>query len=340
MRPRRAARVPARYRHHGDRSDAGRRFPGRFGWGYDGVDLFAPTRLYGTPDDFRRFVDRAHASGLGVILDVVYNHFGPDGNYLGQFSTTTSRDRYKNEWGEALNFDGPDTRAGARVLSTATPRYWIDEFHLDGLRLDATQQIYDDSRGAHPGRADREQRAAGAPAARRSSRRGERAAGRATGSAAGAGRLRAGRAVERRFSSHRRGRADRAQRGLLHRLPGHAAGVHLAPRSTATCSRGSGTSGRSKRARHPGSGLAAEQRSSPSLQNHDQVANSARARSRVGDLAERGTLSSDDGADCCSAPERRCCSRARNSARRAPFYYFADHTPELGELVAKGRASS
>ena len=76
--------------HHRASSDAGRRFPGRFGWGYDGVDLFAPTRLYGRPDDLRRFVDRAHALGLGVILDVVYNHFGPDGNYLKRSRRPTS----------------------------------------------------------------------------------------------------------------------------------------------------------------------------------------------------------------------------------------------------------
>lgn len=73
-------------------------FSGERGWGYEGVNLFAPTRLYGEPDDFRRFVDRAHALGLGVILDVVYNHFGPDGNYLGQFSGHYVSSRYKNEW--------------------------------------------------------------------------------------------------------------------------------------------------------------------------------------------------------------------------------------------------
>jgi maltooligosyltrehalose trehalohydrolase len=80
-------------------------FPGRFGWGYDGVNLFAPTRLYGTPDDMRRFVDRAHALGIGVLLDVVYNHVGPDGNHLGKFGPYFS-DRYKSEWGPSFNFDG------------------------------------------------------------------------------------------------------------------------------------------------------------------------------------------------------------------------------------------
>ncbi len=119
-------------------------FPGRFGWGYDGVDLYAPTRLYGEPDDFRAFVDRAHAAGLGVILDVVYNHFGPDGCYLGEFAGEYFTDRYQNDWGKAINFDGPDA-GPVREFFVANAGYWIEEFHLDGLRLDATQQIFDAS---------------------------------------------------------------------------------------------------------------------------------------------------------------------------------------------------
>src|SRR5207302_8022588 len=119
-------------------------FPGRFGWGYDGVDLFAPTRLYGTPDDLRRFVDAAHAAGLGVILDVVYNHFGPDGNYLREFSDDYFTDRHDNEWGEAINYDG-DNAGPVREFMAANAGYWIEEFHFDGLRLDATQQIFDRS---------------------------------------------------------------------------------------------------------------------------------------------------------------------------------------------------
>jgi len=119
-------------------------FPGRFGWGYDGVDWYAPTRLYGQPDDFRRFVDRAHSLGLGVILDVVYNHFGPDGNYLKQFSEDYFTDRHTTEWGEAINYDG-DHAGPVREFAICNAGYWIDEYHLDGLRLDATQNIYDDS---------------------------------------------------------------------------------------------------------------------------------------------------------------------------------------------------
>ncbi|HVZ88191.1 MAG TPA: malto-oligosyltrehalose trehalohydrolase [Polyangia bacterium] len=119
-------------------------FAGRFGWGYDGVDLWAPSHLYGRPDDLRRFVDRAHALGVGVILDVVYNHFGPDGNYLAEFSADYFTDRYANEWGAAINFDGPGS-GPVRDLCVENAAYWISEFHLDGLRLDATQQIFDAS---------------------------------------------------------------------------------------------------------------------------------------------------------------------------------------------------
>lgn len=119
-------------------------FPGRFGWGYDGVNLFAPTRLYGEPDDFRRFVDRAHALGIGVILDVVYNHLGPDGNYLKEFALDYFTDRYTTDWGEAINYDGENS-GPVREYFIANAGYWIDEFHCDGLRLDATQNIYDKS---------------------------------------------------------------------------------------------------------------------------------------------------------------------------------------------------
>ncbi len=118
-------------------------FAGRRGWGYDGVDWFAPSHLYGTPDDLRRFVDGAHTLGLGVILDVVYNHLGPDGNFLGEFAPSFFSRRYSNEWGDAINFD--DDAAAVREFVIANAEYWIDEFHLDGLRLDATQQMFDAS---------------------------------------------------------------------------------------------------------------------------------------------------------------------------------------------------
>jgi maltooligosyltrehalose trehalohydrolase len=120
-------------------------FPGKFGWGYDGVQLFAPYHEYGLPEDFRAFTDAAHAAGLGVILDVVYNHVGPEGNYLKFFAPEYFTDRYENDWGEAINFDGPDC-GPVREFFVANAAYWIEEFHLDGFRLDATQQIFDSSK--------------------------------------------------------------------------------------------------------------------------------------------------------------------------------------------------
>jgi len=119
-------------------------FPGRFGWGYDGVDLFAPSHLYGAPDDLRAFVDRAHSLGLGVVLDVVYNHFGPDGNYLGVFSNDYLVPGKEHEWGDVINFYGPNSEP-VREFFITNGRYWIEEFHLDGFRFDAIHAIHDQS---------------------------------------------------------------------------------------------------------------------------------------------------------------------------------------------------
>ncbi len=118
-------------------------FPGRFGWGYDGVLPFAPTRLYGRPDDLRAFVDDAHQHGLSVILDVVYNHFGPDGCPMASYSPAYFA-QDPTEWGQGLNYDGPQSQA-VRDFISANAAYWIAEFHFDGLRLDATQSIKDSS---------------------------------------------------------------------------------------------------------------------------------------------------------------------------------------------------
>jgi malto-oligosyltrehalose trehalohydrolase len=118
--------------------------PGRFNWGYDGVQLFAPSCSYGDYAAFKRFVDRAHALGLGVILDVVYNHLGPDGNYVPCFTQHFFSRRHRTDWGETLNFDAAHAE-GVRAFVIENACYWVREFHLDGLRLDATQSIFDDS---------------------------------------------------------------------------------------------------------------------------------------------------------------------------------------------------
>jgi alpha-amylase len=117
--------------------------PGRWNWGYDGVDLFAVRNTYGTPDDFRAFIDECHRSGLAVILDVVYNHLGPEGNYLSEFGPYFS-DRHHTPWGDAFNYDGPESEH-VRQFIVDNAVYWLEDFHLDGLRLDAVHCMYDDS---------------------------------------------------------------------------------------------------------------------------------------------------------------------------------------------------
>jgi maltooligosyltrehalose trehalohydrolase len=119
-------------------------FPGARNWGYDGVALYAPARCYGRPDDLRRLVDRAHALGLAVILDVVYNHFGPDGAYQGAFSPHYFSDRHSTPWGQAMNLDGPHGDM-VRAYFIGNAVHWVREYHLDGLRLDATHALVDES---------------------------------------------------------------------------------------------------------------------------------------------------------------------------------------------------
>ena len=118
-------------------------FPGERNWGYDGVNLFAPSRNYGGPAGLKRLVDAAHKRGIGVILDVVYNHFGPDGNYLLQFSKDYLTDRHHSPWGDAINFDGARS-AWVRRYIIDNARHWLTEYHIDGLRLDAAFTIYDE----------------------------------------------------------------------------------------------------------------------------------------------------------------------------------------------------
>jgi maltooligosyltrehalose trehalohydrolase len=118
-------------------------FSGRRGWGYDGVDLFAPHHAYGGPDALKRLVDAAHARGIGVVMDVVYNHLGPAGNYLPEFGPYYSA-RHRTNWGDAVNFDGPGSDEVRRfVIDNAV--MWLRDYHCDGLRLDAVHAIVDQS---------------------------------------------------------------------------------------------------------------------------------------------------------------------------------------------------
>ena len=307
-------------------------FPGRFGWGYDGVCLYAPTRLYGEPDDLRRFVDEAHRSGVAVILDVVYNHLGPDGNYLGQFSEHYSTDRHKNEWGDALNFDGRHS-APVREFFLKNARYWVEEFHFDGLRVDATQSIKDDSAEHFLAALTREVR--------------EAAAGRAT-IVVGENEPQEVRMVLPA------GRGGYGLDGLWNDDFHHAAMVALTGRSEAYYSDYRGAPQefvsaakygflyqrqRYKWQRHrrgtPTFGLAPHTFVN-FIQNHDQVANSARG-SRAHKLTSPARLRALT-ALMLLAPGTPMLFMGQEFASSAPFHYFADHAGELAEKVRRGRA--
>jgi maltooligosyltrehalose trehalohydrolase len=307
-------------------------FPGKFGWGYDGVNLFAPTRLYGSPDDFRRFVDRAHAVGLGVILDVVYNHLGPDGNYLREFAEDYFTDSYTTDWGAAINFCG-ENAGPVREYFIANAGYWIDEFRLDGLRLDATQNIYDLS-GDH---------------------------------------ILA--AVTRRARSSARGRSiiivaeNESQETILVRPPEqggygidalwnddfhHSAMVAMTGRNEAYYSDYLGKPQEFISAVKYGYLYQGQwykwqewRRGTPSLkippsafvifiQNHDQVANSARGE-RCHQLTSPGCYRAMT-ALTLLAPGTPMLFQGQEFAASSPFLFFADHKDELAPLVRKGRA--
>jgi maltooligosyltrehalose trehalohydrolase len=307
-------------------------FPGRFGWGYDGVDLYAPTHLYGEPDDLRRFVNEAHAAGVAVILDVVYNHLGPDGNYLRQFAEDYFTDRHETEWGEALNFDGPNSKH-VREFFLSNARYWVEEFHMDGLRLDATQSVHDDS--------DEHILSALARAVR------EAAAGRGT-IIVGENEPQETRLV--RAPEQRGYGLDGLWNDDFH----HSAWVALTGHDEAYYSDYRGTpqefvsaakygylyqGQRYKWQRHrrgtPTFGLPPEVFVNY-MQNHDQVANSARGL-RAHELTSPGRLRAMT-ALLLLAPQTPLLFMGQEFASSAPFLYFADHEAELAEKVRRGRA--
>jgi maltooligosyltrehalose trehalohydrolase len=308
-------------------------FPGRFGWGYDGVNLFAPTRLYGEPDDLRRFVDEAHGHGLAVILDVVYNHFGPDGNYLREFSADYFTDRHKTDWGEAINFDGPGSEP-VRELFLANARAWIDEFHMDGLRLDATQSIFDES-GEHVLAAiGREVRAA--------------ARGRETIIVAEnePQQTRLVRPVER---------GGYGLDGLWNDDLHHSAMVALTGKREAYYTDYRGTPQELISAVKWGYLYQGQRykwqrsrRGTPALdlppsafvafiENHDQVANSALGQ-RVHQMTSPGCYRAMT-AFLLLSPPTPMLFQGQEFASSSPFLYFADHRGELGDKVRQGRAA-
>jgi maltooligosyltrehalose trehalohydrolase len=306
-------------------------FPGRFGWGYDGVGLYAPTRLYGEPDDLRRFVDAAHAIGLAVILDVVYNHIGPDGNFLERFSADYFTDRHKNEWGKAINFDGSNN-AGSREFFITNAAYWVDEFHFDGLRLDATQALFDGSQDHVVAALTRAARSAAGDRSIfmvaenepqhtilvRSPESGgygvdalwnddfhHSAMVALTGRAEAYYHDYAGRAQEF-LSALKYGCLFQGQTYAWQNAPRGSPGLDLAPSHTVVFT-----------------------------QNHDQVANSARGR-RLHQLTSPASVRAMT-ALMLLAPQTPMLFQGQEFGASAPFLFFADYQGELGAGVRKGR---
>ncbi|HXT21000.1 MAG TPA: malto-oligosyltrehalose trehalohydrolase [Thermoanaerobaculia bacterium] len=306
-------------------------FPGEFGWGYDGVDLFAPARLYGRPDELRAFVDAAHGHGIAVILDVVYNHFGPRGNFLRELSPHYFTDRHENEWGDAIDFDGPHSTP-VRELVLANVEHWIAEYHLDGLRLDATQNIHDASPEHLVAAIARRARAAAGE--RRvllfAENEPQEARYLAPADAGGYG-------IDGMWNDDFHHSAVVAATGraeaYLSPYRGTAAEL-LAAVKWGFLYQGQVYPWQEKRRGTPSFGIAA-----PAfvccLENHDQVANSARGR-RLHQATSPGRLRALT-ALLLLAPETPLLFQGQEFASSAPFLYFADHPPELAKQVRAGR---
>ena len=308
-------------------------FPGKFGWGYDGTCLYAPTQLYGTPDDFRRFVDAAHALGLGVILDVVYNHFGPDGNYIREFAPQFLSTIHKTEWGDPFNFDGPDS-GPVREFFIANAAYWIDEYHLDGLRLDATQAIFDDSPSHVVAELTDRARAAGAAAGRSIFVMAEN---------------------EAQDPSQVRPRdgggcgLDAVWNDDLHHsarvaLTGKNEGYFMdycgSPQELVSAAKwgflyqGQQYRWHNRRRGRPAFDIP-RHRFVAFLENHDQIANSGRGY-RVNQMTSPARFRAIT-AYLLLIPATPMLFQGQEYASTSPFLYFADHNPELSAAVFKGR---
>jgi maltooligosyltrehalose trehalohydrolase len=301
-------------------------FPGAFGWGYDGVAPYAPTRLYGRPEDLRRFVDEAHAHGLGVILDVVYNHVGPDGSYLKKFTPRYFSKKYENEWGEPMNFDGEDAH-GVREFFAANAAYWIGEFGFDGLRLDATQSLFDESE-THILRDIRE-RVEAASGGRAIFLVGENEPQNT--------RLLREHGLDALWNDDWHHTARVAATGFTEGYYtdyGGSARELAAMANFGFLYQGQWYRWQKKRRGTPSRDIA-RSRLVCYLQNHDQIANSATGE-RLHELTSRGKVKALT-ALLLLQPQTPMLFQGQEFGARSPFLYFADHNAELAKKVRNGR---
>lgn len=307
-------------------------FPGSRNWGYDGVALFAPARCYGAPDRLRALVDAAHARGLAVFLDVVYSHFGPDGNYTGVYSPFYLRRDAASPWGASVNLDGEGSRQ-VRDFFIENALHWLHEYHLDGLRLDATHALADRSPRNFLAELAERAREAG-PAGRRAALIAEDdrndAALVRTPAEGGCGldgvwaddfhhqmrRLLAG-DREGYYADYEDRVEDLSRilrRGWLY--AGQRSAYFNGPRGT------------------PPDGVAPE-RFVFCLENHDQAGNRAlgeRLNHQIDPAAFRAAA-----ALLLAAPQTPLLFMGQEWGASSPFLYFTDHEPALGETVAEGR---
>ncbi|MHB1005304.1 MAG: malto-oligosyltrehalose trehalohydrolase [Chloroflexota bacterium] len=307
-------------------------FPGRWNWGYDGVDLYAPSHVYGGPEGLKRLVDAAHELGLGIILDVVYNHLGPAGNYLRAYSPYYFTSAYETPWGEALNYDGEGSRE-TREYVIQNACYWLNEYHLDGLRLDATHAICDAS-PVHILRELADRARASLPPGRRVMLLAEDGRNDVrflhTPLEGGYGmdmvyaddfhhEVRVLLTGEREgYYADYEGSPERIARAIAEGFiyQGQPSLYSGAPRGTKVTDE-------------------AAWRFLFALQNHDQVGNRALGE-RLNQVIDLGRYAAAT-ALLLLAPETPSLFMGQEFAASTPFLYFTDHEPELGGLVTAGR---
>ena len=305
-------------------------FPGRWGWGYDGVALSAPARCYGAPDDLRRLVDQAHGLGLAVLLDVVHNHFGPDGNYTGGFSPSYTSPGRKTPWGPAINLLDEGSNA-VRAFFVESAMIWLHEYHFDGFRFDATHALIDGDRPL-----------CGEIAAKARASLPDRSL------VFVAEDHRNLDAIVRPASQEGWGLdgvwADDFHHQIRRYLTGDSDGVFQDFRGTAsdlatTIRRGWLFTGEwsAYREKNRGTDPAGldPQRFVFCLQNHDRVGNRGRG-DRLNHGVEAATFRAATVALLCS-PQTPMLFMGQEWAASTPFFYFTDHKEALGVLVREGR---
>ncbi len=299
-------------------------FPGARNWGYDGVLLYAPARVYGRPNDLRALIDAAHARGLAVVLDVVYNHLGPDGNYLGIYSRDYFNPEHKTPWGDAFHFE----LQPVREFFVGNAAYWQREFHIDGFRLDATHAILDTSETHVLAEiAASVQSLGGFVIAEDERNEIELLQPRADG----------GIGLDAMW-------ADDFHHVVRVMLTGTREGYYRSYEGTvaelaATLEHGWLLEGETRSRQHLGEPAAADDCEPGQfvfcIMNHDQIGNhafGARLNHVVSPEAFRATS-----ALLCLAPYTPLILMGQEWAASSPFQFFTDHEPKLGQLVTEGR---